>query len=205
MQNKLQELTDKIYQEGIARGKEEAETIVAGARAESDKILKKAEEAAAAIMSKAEKDAEELRKNTLSEIRISFRHSSNALKQYLENLISKKVIGDPVSDTFSDTSFVARLIELTVGKFASDKDDQSMDVYIPEEMAGEIEKYFSKKTASVLSSGLSFHPIKNMKNGFEISPAGKDYKVSVTEDDFAAYLKEFMRPGLLDLLFEKEK
>ena len=112
MQNKLQELTDKIYQEGIARGKEEAETIVAGARAESEKILKKAEEAAAAIMSKAEKDAEELRKNTLSEIRISFRHSSNALKQYLENLISKKVIEDPVSETFSDTSFVAGSLSL---------------------------------------------------------------------------------------------
>jgi len=205
MQNKLQELTDKIYQEGIARGKEEAETIVAGARAESEKIRKKAEEDAAAIISKAEKDAEELGKNTLSEIRISFRHASNALKQDLENLISKKVIEDPVSEAFSDTSFVARLIEITAGKFAQEKDDQGMDVYIPEGMTGQIEQYFKKKTASVLSSGLKLHPVKAMKNGFEVSPAGKDYKISVTEDDFSAYLKEFMRPGLLDLLFEKDK
>lgn len=205
MQNKLQELTDKIYQEGIARGKEEAETIVAGARAESEKIRKKAEEAAAAIISKAERDADELRKNTLSEIRISFRHASNALKQDLETMISKKVIDDPVSETFSDSSFVARLIEITAGKFTPEKDDQGIDVYIPEGMNSEIEKYFRKKTASVLSSGLSLHPVKVMKNGFEISPAGKDYKISVTEDDFSAFLKEFMRPGLLDLLFEKEK
>ena len=35
MQSKLQEITEKIYQEGVSRGNEEAEKIIAGARTEA--------------------------------------------------------------------------------------------------------------------------------------------------------------------------
>ncbi len=43
MQNKLQELTEKIYQEGISKGNEEAERIISEARTDSEKIIKGAE------------------------------------------------------------------------------------------------------------------------------------------------------------------
>ncbi len=205
MQNKLQELTEKIYQEGITRGKQEAETIISGARAESEKLIREAEAAAAAILSKAEKDAEELKKNTLSELRITFRHASSALKQDIEHLVTRKVVDEPVSDAFSDTPFMAGLIESTVEKWAAGSGETGMEVYIPEEMADKIDQYIRKKMSESIGTGLAFHPVKSMKKGFEISPAGKDYKISVTEDDFATYLKEFLRPRLVDLLFEKGK
>jgi len=54
MQNKLQELTEKIYQEGISKGTEEAERIISGARTESEKIIKGAEKERLAIIAGAE-------------------------------------------------------------------------------------------------------------------------------------------------------
>ena len=47
MQNKLQELTDKLYQEGLSKGKEEGERILADAKAQAEKILAEAKAQAA--------------------------------------------------------------------------------------------------------------------------------------------------------------
>jgi len=207
MQNKLQELTDKIYQEGIAKGRKEADTIISEARSEADRIRKEAEKEANAIITNAGKEAEELRKKTLSELRISFRNAMNSLKQDIERLITLKVIDVPVSEVFSDNSFVARLIETTAEKLFAGKDEAGAgaDIYVPEEMAGEIEKYIKTKTAKSLSSGIVLHPARSMEKGFEIIPHGKDYKIRVTETDFTGYMKEFLRSRLNDLLFDKDK
>ena len=39
MQNKLQELTEKLYQEGLSKGKEEGAQILSEARAEAQKTI----------------------------------------------------------------------------------------------------------------------------------------------------------------------
>jgi len=205
MQNKLQELTDKIYLEGITKGKKEAETIISEARSEAERIRKEAEKEAEAIIAKAGKEAEELKKKTLSELRISFRNAMNSLKQDIEHLITTKIVDDPVSEVFSDNSFVARLIETTAEKIFTGDDKAGADISIPEEMIDEIKRYINKKTANALSSGIVLHPAKSMEKGFEIIPHGKEYKIRITETDFTIYIKEFLRSRLVDLLFEQYK
>lgn len=203
MQNKLQELTDRIYQEGVARGKKEAEIIISEAKAESGKMIEEARKQAESIISKAEQDAQELRKKTLSELRISFRNAMSALRQDVERLVALKVIGEPVSEAFSDSEFLARMIEVTASKLSAGSDNPEMDIIIPDKMSKEIERYLKGKMSKVLSSGLALRPSESMEKGFEIKPGGKEYKISVTDSDFAGYLKEFLRPKLLELLFEK--
>ena len=41
MENKIQELTDKIYREGVEKGNEEAQRLIANAQEEAKKILVK--------------------------------------------------------------------------------------------------------------------------------------------------------------------
>ena len=64
MDTKIQELTDKIYKEGVEKGNEEAGRIIAEANAQKDTILKDAEAEAKRIVAAAEKQAAELKKNT---------------------------------------------------------------------------------------------------------------------------------------------
>ena len=49
MENKLQELTNKLYEEGLAKGRSDAEKMVAEAQARAAAIEKEAREQAAAI------------------------------------------------------------------------------------------------------------------------------------------------------------
>ena len=73
MDTKIQELTDKIYKEGVEKGNEEAGRIIAEANAQKDTILKDAEAEAKRIVAAAEKQAAELKKNTEAELKL-FRH-----------------------------------------------------------------------------------------------------------------------------------
>ena len=203
MQDKLQEITDKIYREGVSRGNEEAEKIIAAARSESAKIIAKAEEEAKGIVAGSQKKADEMIKNTASELKLSFRQSLNALKQEIENKITLRIIDEPVSEVFSDNSFLAGLIEIIAERRAQEKSDQEFEILRPEKAIADVEKYLKGKTNKVLSAKLSLRPGKSLEKGFEIHPSGQQYKISVTDTDIAGYLREFIRPRLTELLFEK--
>jgi len=204
MENKLQELTEKIYQEGLTRGRQEAEVIISEARGKAEEIIKNAEEQAGAIIERSGRDSEELKKNTLSELRISFRNSLNALKQDIEDLITGRIVDEPVGEVLSDTSFVAGLIESAVKKIFDSNIADGVDIHLPEAMAGEIERQLRKDTAKAISGGIALVPVKTMEKGFEIVPRDKDYKIRITDADMETYIKEFLRPKLVSLLFEQE-
>ena len=57
MSNKLQELTERLYQEGLSKGKEEGEQLLARAREEAGRIVEEARRQAAGIVADAQKQA----------------------------------------------------------------------------------------------------------------------------------------------------
>ena len=102
MQDKLQELTDKLYNEGLSKGKKEAEDLLAKAGREADNIIAQANEKAAQIIAKAEKDAGEMKSRVENDIRMASTQSISATRQQIENLISAKAVGSNVGKAFSD-------------------------------------------------------------------------------------------------------
>ena len=50
MENKIQELTDKIYREGVEKGNEEAQRLIANAQEESKNIIDEAKKQDQVIM-----------------------------------------------------------------------------------------------------------------------------------------------------------
>ena len=58
MENKLQELTNKLYQEGLAKGKEEADILLEKAKEEALAIVQEARKEATWIVDRAEQAAE---------------------------------------------------------------------------------------------------------------------------------------------------
>ena len=69
MQNKLQELTDKLYNEGLSKGRQEGEAILNEARSQAEEIISKARAEAARITADAEKEASELKAKVESDLK----------------------------------------------------------------------------------------------------------------------------------------
>lgn len=204
MQNKLREITEKIYQEGVSKGNEEAEKIISGAREKAAKIIGDAEKEAKGIIAEAQKKADEMIKNAGSELKLSFRQALGSLLQEIENKITCSVVDDPVSEIFSDNKFLVRLIEIITDNW-SKGNEAGLEIHLPDGITGDVEKYLAGKTAKILSDGIILRPVKSLEKGFEIHPSGKGYKISVTDRDLASYIKEFIRPKLAQLLFEENK
>ena len=89
MENKLQELTRKLYDEGLEKGRAEADKLVADARREAEKIVSDARSEAAEIVSRARAEAEDAGKNILTEVALAGRQAV-AYSIFDENMVSYK-------------------------------------------------------------------------------------------------------------------
>ena len=106
MENKLQELTNKLYEEGLAKGRSDAEKMIAEAQARAAAIEKEAREQAAAIEEQARRQAEELRRNTLTEITLAGRQAVTELRERIAEMIVAKTVAPGVHAAAVDPAFI---------------------------------------------------------------------------------------------------
>ena len=115
MQNKLQELTEKLYAEGLSKGKQEGEEILAKAKVQADEIIAKAHAEAAAIVAAAKKDAEDLKTKVESDVKMAASQSVAATKKDIETLVVAKMTEAEVKKALASADFVKEVV-LSVAK-----------------------------------------------------------------------------------------
>jgi len=204
MQNKLQELTDKLYNEGLSKGKQEAEDLLAKARAEAASIIEKAKAEAVAIVAEAEKNAQGVKSMAAGDVQMASKQTVSAVKQVVENAVIAKVVNAPVAASFSDPAFVKNLIETVVKAFdAANPESVALDVIIPESMKAEIDKSLAGEVSSVLSKGVEIKSVKGLSNGFKIGPKDGGFVLNFTADEFSTMIGEYLRPATRKILFSE--
>ncbi len=196
MENKLQELTQKIYSEGIEKAKTDAVSIIEEAQKTADDIIRKAQQDAADLVKKAHDNATEVKRNAESEIRMASKQAANKLRQQIVEMITLKAIDAPVKDTLKDKKFVGTLIQKVIDNLGT-----SGTLVLPKADEDTIADYFNDQTVAELKKSLQIDYDRNMKAGFKISPKDGNYTISFTDEDFANYFKGFMRPRTIQLLF----
>ena len=77
---KIQELTEKIYREGVEKGQAEADRIIGEARKQAEQIVAEARQQAGEIEQQARKAAADLDANTKSELKLYTGQALSALQ-----------------------------------------------------------------------------------------------------------------------------
>ena len=202
MQNKLQELTDKLYNEGLSKGKQEADNIINNAKAEADKILSDAKEEAKKINAKAEKDAAELRTRIENDIKMASTQIFASIRQQIESMITLKVVADPVKDALSGKNIMEKVIETITGAFkANSAEPVSLSLILPESLKNELGSYTGKAMSEQMTAGVDLSFSKDFNKGFKIGPKEGGYIISFTDEDFEGMISEYLRPATKKLLF----
>ena len=196
MENKIQELTDKIYREGVAKGNEEAQRLVDNAREEAAKILEDARKEAEAIVAAARKTATETAENTQSEIKLFAGQAVNALKTEVASLLTNQVVTDAVKGFVADKDYLNKFIVSLASQWAANE-----DIVISTVDAEDLKKYFAANAKALLDKGVKVEQVNGNKTLFSISPADGSYKVNFGEEEFENYFKDFLRPQLVEMLF----
>lgn len=200
MQNKLQELTDKLYAEGLSKGKQEGEEIVAKANARAEEIVAQAEDRARAIVEKAEKEAAELRQKTASDVKMAAGESITATKQAIEKLVVGKMTEAPVKAALNDTAFIKEIIKAVAQGFCSQQ-SADLEMVLPESLKAELEPFVEKELSALLGRGISANFSRKIGGGFNIGPKDGGWFISFTDETFIELISTYLRPASRKILF----
>lgn len=196
MENKIQELTDKIYREGVEKGNQEAEKLIAKAQEDAKEIVENAKKEAESIMATARKSADELAENTKSELRLFAGQAVNALKSEVATLVTDKIVDADVKAFAANKDFLNAFIVALASKWSVNE-----PIVISTADAEGLKKYFAAKAKGLLDKGVKIEQVNGIKTLFTVSPADGSYKVNFGEEEFMNYFKEFLRPQLVEMLF----
>ena len=200
MQNKLQELTEKLYQEGLVKGKAEGEELLAKARQEAAQIVAEAKEKAAAITDKAEKDAEDLKSKVESDLKMASAQCLQATKKDIENLLVGKIEAGKVSETLKDSAFIKEIIKTVAARFNAEQ-ATDLALILPESQKAELEPWVRNELAKTLKAEVAADFSKKISGGFTIGPKDGGWFVSLTEQTFNELIAEYLRPVTRKILF----
>ena len=200
MQNKLQELTDKLYNEGLSKGKQEGAEILAKAKVQADEIIAKAKAEAAAIVAAANKEAEELKTKVQGDLKMAGAQSVAATKKDIENLVVAKLTESDVKTALTSSEFVKEVI-LAVAKGFSTEEAVDLEIVLPESLKNDLEGFISKELSNALKGGVEASFSKKIAGGFTIGPKDGGYFISFTDETFNALISEYLRPATKKILF----
>ncbi len=196
MENKIQELTDKIYREGVEKGNEEAQKLIAKAQEEAQKIVEDAHKKADSIVAAAHKSADELAENTKSELKLFAGQAVNALKSEIATLVTDNIVNIDVKAFVANKDYLNAFIVALASKWSVNE-----PIVISTADAEDLTKYFAAKAKELLDKGVKIEQVNGIKTLFSVSPADGSYKVNFGEEEFMNYFKEFLRPQLVEMLF----
>lgn len=199
MENKIQELTDKIFREGVEKGNEEAQRIVEKANAEAAEIVKKAQKEAEDIVSAGSKKATELLENTKKELQLYAGQTVNALKSEVVNCLTNNAVEESVKGLVADKDFLCQFVVALAGKWSADE-----GITISSSEATALKAYFASKAKALLDKGVTIEQVNGVKSLFTIAPADGSYKVNFGAEEFEQFFKSFLRPQLVEMLFNNK-
>jgi V/A-type H+-transporting ATPase subunit E len=202
MNDKLQELTKRIYNEGLEKGKNEAEQLVSQAKKDAEEILKQARKEAEKLRTEAKNEADELSKNVNSELSLSARQAINAIKQQITEVLITKAVDQAVEKAFDDKDFVKNIISQILSNWSEiEKSNQEVILSLPEKDRKLLEDYFLSKVGKEVKTGFALSFEEGIKSGFTVGPKDGSYKVSFTDQDFEHFFRQYLRPRTTKLLY----
>ena len=200
MSNKLQELTDRLYNEGLSRGREEGELLLANARKEADEILAAARREAEGIVKDARENADKLRSKAESDIRMASEQSLQATRKDIEDLLLNSVCADKVSAALKDEDLIKEMIMSVASRFDSGE-TEDLSLVLPEELRSKLEPWVASELKKALGKKVEASFSKKISGGFTIGPKDGSWYVSFSDETFRELICEYLRPVTRKLLF----
>jgi V/A-type H+-transporting ATPase subunit E len=201
MSDKLQELTDRLYQDGVEKARNEAEAILAETGKKKEEIIRKAENDAAAIVEKGRRDAAALKSKTESELAKAARQAEGALKQRLINLLTDTVLITAVKAAMSDEALLNDLIIATMGAWAENGEIPEISLVLGDDRKGDFSDRLKTSLKKQLDQGIDIVFSDRMKSGFRVESKDGSYTMSFTEQDFQEFFRSFIKDKTRNALF----
>ena len=192
MEVQLQELIEKIKNEGVGVAEEKAASII-----------KEAESKAEAIVKKAKEEQERFEKASTSSVRQAAR---NTIIAFRESLIAQldAIIKVETLNKY-DATVLTTLIPEVVMAMIKKEHVEGASVMLSEKDAKALEKSLMKAFKERLETGINVLPDYNIKAGFKWTEKGYSSYCDFTNESVAEAFSAYLSPRIREILKEAAK
>lgn len=195
----MQNLLDRIQEDGVEKAEAEAEKIVSAAREKAKTIAKEAEEKAKTIREKAEQDAkaftERGRKSLEQSARDVILSVGDAVNTTLKRIISHKISQAMTGDTLK------QMLVKVVESYCSQKtEDSRIDILLNPEQQKEIVDLFMSEYGKAMRKGLEIKADDSIISGFRVSVVNEEVEHDFSEEAITEALCQLLRPHLAEIV-----
>lgn len=202
MQDKLQELTDRLYNEGLSKGKQQGEELLQKAQAEAEGIIAQAKAEAERIIAQANKEAEELKTKVTADVKMAATQSIAVTKQEIEKMVVTQAAEQGVKANMGNVAFVKELITSVVKAFnPQNAAPVDLSLILPETVKAEVEPFVKNEIANQFKGEVKVDYSKKMNGGFKVSPKDGGYMLQFTDEEFTQLIANYLRPATKKILF----
>ncbi len=200
--DKLQQLTDKLFKEGLEKGRAQAEQLIEQARAEADKMLADARAEADAIRHRAQTEAEDVRKNSMTEISLAGKQALAKIKSEIGAAIVAKAVKEPIHQASLDPAFVKEMLVAVARNWnGASAGKVTLEALLPQAERERLDKSFEGVAKELAAAGVEVNWSPSLRSGFRVGQKGGGYYISFTDEDFDALLGGYLREKVAKLLF----
>lgn len=203
MENKLEQLTRKLYDEGLEKGRAEADRLVSEAKAEASRIVAEAQAKADGIVKQAQERADDTAKNAMTEISLAGRQAVAKIKNEIAEAVVVKSTAAGVKAANLDGAFVKEML-LAVAKNWNGASTSKVELtaLLPEAARAQLDTAIKAAATELLSAGIEVGYSAEVRSGFKVAQKEGGYYISFSDDDFNALLGSYLRDKVRDLLFK---
>ena len=202
----VQQLIDRLHQEGVDKGRSDAETLLAEARKEAAAILDEANKQAEAIRRSAQDDAQQMKSKGEAAVRLAGRDAILTLTEELRAGF-EQTLRRLVQDSLQDTSFLRKLIlQIAAVAVPSEPDaavhvmllgDVSDDPKAEKSLGGEQLNDLARSLAGQsLRDGLTFEVADSDVPGVRVQVVDQQVEIDLTTDTLTHLLLKHLSPRI---------
>lgn len=212
----VEQLIQKLREQGIEAGQEQAEKIVLDAQKRAEWIVEEAELEAQQLVDKARQQSDALRRSGEDALKLATRDALLKLRDTLLGSFSqevKRVVGQKMDQD----AFLERLILQLAGKVREQLDldaKENISIFLPNQPVGVDElrnnpeeldigtltHYTAAIAADMLREGVSIRVSDDISGGLSVRLEDDDMVVDFTDETLTALLLEHLQPRFRTLL-----
>ncbi|MEM8667831.1 MAG: hypothetical protein AAGG48_09970 [Planctomycetota bacterium] len=207
----VQQLIDRLHQEGVDKGREDADSLVSEARKEAAAILEKANAQAAEIRNAAQADAEQMKAKGEAAVRTAGRDAILSLTEELRASF-ERTLERFVDDAMQDPEFLRQLILQIAGAAlpesraaASENTDSDLTVVLLGQVNDDPSAESSQSSDSLnalarslagqsLRDGLTFEVVDSDVPGVRVQVVDQKLEIDLTTDTLTHLLLKHLSP-----------
>lgn len=197
----VEQLIDRLKSDGVAKGKDEAEAIIAAAKKQALEIVDAAKREADQILSAVKAEAERLQKTSGQALQLAGRDAMLKLResfqQQFENRL-RKLVGN----SLREPETLRKLILEVAGKNKPDSPGSVVQLLLPHTAGSSdpLSSYVAGLTADMLAEGVTFGVGEDVEAGVRVRLGERDVDVDLSDEALAAFLSRFLIPRFRELM-----